>query len=467
MILGQPDKLHFEISLSSQSMHLGVGSLRAAVGKSPIWENEAGRGIEWTWIELLEQIARSWPFLKYEESAPPGAYDVTLSLLRTGHIATRDFDFEGAAATEVSENTYVFLRRHNLATGIEGLYLPSFSLLREGRKIWVASSNVAKLLDFAETIKTLTELGNVLSDSIASAASDDRAKLAVEAWRAREPSAAQAIEIRLGSSQLALVPPGQTVASYFEVTNDGEFESPLLLAARMSAAVPLENRRKILDLVRAVPSLGVSKDLEAISLEAQSALPTYAMRPHKQGEALAQWARKKFGLLPTAKADPEAILGTLGVQIRRHHFGVEMVDAIGCWSNAHGPAVLVNLDGVHAHAAPGARATLAHELAHVLLDRHGSLPAAEVLGDDAPLIPEQRASAFAAEFLLPKNVAAERIIHVLGVEHMIKKLQREFDVSRELAAWQVINGPAFHKLSSHEQQLLRRWTADSPYPRLF
>jgi Zn-dependent peptidase ImmA (M78 family) len=465
MILGRNDRLHFEVNLSSQSKHLGLGSLRVGVGKSQIWGNKVGGGIDWTWIDLLEQLALSWPFLKYEESAPPGTYGATLSLLRTGHPATRDFDFE--PATEVPRETYVFLRRHNLATGIEGLYLPSFSLLREGRKIWVASLNVAKLLDFSETLETLSELGNVLSAGIASAASDERARLAVEAWRNREPTAATAIEIKLGAAQLAMVPSNQTVASYFEVTNDGEFESPLLLAARMSAAVPLENRRRILELVRAVPGAGVSNELEELSVEAQSAVPTHVKRAHKQGEVLAQWARKRFNLAHDAKADPEAILKELGVQIQQHHFGVDMIDAVGCWSDKHGPAVLVNVDGIHAHATPGRRATLAHELAHVLVDRHGSLPAAEVLGDDAPLIPEQRASAFAAEFLLPKSVAAEKLVSLLGMEQAINKLRREFEVSRELAAWQIINGPAFHGLSAHDKQLLNRWTAEIPYARLF
>jgi len=461
MILGPTDKLHFEMQLSEQGKHLGVGSLRVALGKSQIWCNEAGRGIHWTWIDLLEQLARSWPFLEYEESVPRGTYESTLALLRRGHPATRDFDFE--PVTEVSRETCIFLRRHNLSTGVEGLYLPSFSLLREGRKMWVASSHVAKLMDFRETLSALATLGDVLAESIGSADQDDRSRLAVEAWRTREPSARAAVEIKVGASQFALVPEGQTVASYFEVANDGDYESPLLLAARMSAAVPLERRREILELVRAVPGIGISKLLEETSREASKELPTYAEPPHRQGEILARWARKKFELAPYAKADPEKMLKELGVEIRQHHFGVEMIDAIGCWSLNHGPAVLVNLDGKHAHAGPGRRATLAHELAHVLVDRHGSLPVAEVLGDEAPRFPEQRASAFAAELLLPKNVAAERIRAATDIEWVIGALRREFDVSRELAAWQVINGPAHHTLDDVHQKLLKSWTAEARY----
>src|SRR5688572_29114531 len=71
-----------------------------------------------------------------------------LSLLRKGYRRLADFNVE--RPTEISRESYIFLRRHNLATGIEGLYLPSFSLLREGRKMWVASSNVARPMDCAE-----------------------------------------------------------------------------------------------------------------------------------------------------------------------------------------------------------------------------------------------------------------------------------------------------------------------------
>ena len=52
-------------------------------------------------------------------------------------------------------------------------------------------------------------------------------------------------------------------------------------------------------------------------------------------------------------------------------------------------------------------------------------------------------------------------------KYAILELRSEFDVSRELAAWQVINGPAYHTLDQRDQQLLRRWTADTRYSTLF
>jgi hypothetical protein len=85
---------------------------------------------------------RSWAFLKYDETSPLGAKDSMLSLMSRGHAVAADSDIE--SGPEVSRETYIFVRRHNLASGIEGLYLPTLSLLREGWKIWVASLNVTR-----------------------------------------------------------------------------------------------------------------------------------------------------------------------------------------------------------------------------------------------------------------------------------------------------------------------------------
>jgi len=464
MSLAQAKGLEFEFAPGNHDVALGFGSLRVSIGNSSIWSDEEGNGIPWTWIDLLEQLARAWPFLKYEESAPPGTYG--LALLRTDHFASPDFDFEPSA--QATRDSYIFRRRHNLATGIEGLYLPNFSLLREGRNIWVVSANIAKLLDYAQTFRTLSELGEALARQVASGSQQERSRLALDAWRNREPSLDATLQIKLGSSRLVaeMVPQGENLATYFEALpnaeNDDECESSLLVAARMSEAIPLDSRRKILDLLRTRPGTGLSTLLQQIASEAETKLPNYYLhRPYKQGEALAQWARERFGIAPEAKADPQQVLERLGVEVTQHHFGIAMIDAIGCWDHRHGPAILVNLDGRHAQSLVGRRATLAHELTHVLVDRRGSLPAAEVFGGIVPRHPEQRANAFAAEFLLPKSVAVERIHKATDVARTIERLPEQFAVSRELAAWQIINSRAYAELGNDEKALLRSWTPNT------
>ena len=464
MTQAQAKGLEFEFTPGNHDVALGFGSLRVSIGNSFIWSDEEGKGIPWTWIDLLEQLARAWPFLKYEENSPPGTDGI--KLLHADRFASPDFDFEPSAQT--TRDSYIFRRRHNLATGIEGLYLPNFSLLREGRNVWVVSPNISKLLDHAQTFGTLSKLGEVLARQVASGPQQERSRLALDAWRNREPSLDAILQIKLGSSRLAaeMVPQGENLATYFEALpsaeNDDGYESSLLVAARMSEAIPLDSRRKVLDLLRTRPGTGLSPLLQQIASEAETKLPHYYLhRPYKQGESLAQWARERFGIVPEAKADPQQVLERLGVEVTQHHFGVAMIDAIGCWDHRHGPAVLVNLDGRHAQSIVGRRATLAHELCHVLVDRHGSLPAAEVLGGAVPRLPEQRANAFAAEFLLPKSVAVERIRKATDVARTIERLPEQFTVSRELAAWQIINSRVYPELGSDVKALLKTWTPNT------
>jgi Zn-dependent peptidase ImmA (M78 family) len=99
----------------------------------------------------------------------------------------------------------------------------------------------------------------------------------------------------------------------------------------------------------------------------------------------------------------------------------------------------VNADGKHSRSAAGRRATLAHEICHLLIDRQVGLPFAEVLGGRVRDDIEQRAGAFAAELLLPRAVAANRLMGSKNPTEDAAALAREFQVSREVVAWQVHN----------------------------
>lgn len=60
------------------------------------------------------------------------------------------------------------------------------------------------------------------------------------------------------------------------------------------------------------------------------------------------------------------------------------------------------------------RFTLAHELAHLLLDRERGVDLALTSGDWAPQAIEQRANAFAAAFLMPTNLVRAALKEVEG-----------------------------------------------------
>jgi hypothetical protein len=460
MIIGKDNKLQFDVVLSRRDHALARGSLRAFIGKYSIWSDEQQqRGISWTWIDLLDHLARAWPFLKYEEGTPLGVIK-PLELLRDGRVAQTEYDFE-PTTPECTKEAYIFVRRHNLATGIDGLYLPPLSLLREGKSMWVVSTVVTKLLNAEETLQTVAELGDALAAHAVSGDPDDRSQMAVAAWRNREPQTESRFLIKLGSMGPLrdIVPQNQTLASYLEADVANDIESSLLIAARMSESVPLEIRRAIIEALRDLPAKGITRLLADLSEQAQAVIPNFAHRAHDQGAKLAQWARKTFGFAPDVKADAQGVLRQLGVDVRMHHFGTDTIDAVGCWGHNHGPAILVNLDGEHAQADAGRRTTFAHELAHVLFDREGSLPAAEILGGNAPRYPEQRANAFAAEFLLPKSTAVDRIKNAAVDEQVgtIKRIRIHFDVSQEVAAWQILNSPARHLLNPEALDLVNGW----------
>jgi Zn-dependent peptidase ImmA (M78 family) len=77
----------------------------------------------------------------------------------------------------------------------------------------------------------------------------------------------------------------------------------------------------------------------------------------------------------------------------------------------------------------------------LLADRASTLPLAEVLNGSAPRAAEARANAFSAEFLIPREFAAD-VMSKFGsdqADYVAKRLADRFNVSKEIVAWQVRN----------------------------
>jgi Zn-dependent peptidase ImmA (M78 family) len=123
------------------------------------------------------------------------------------------------------------------------------------------------------------------------------------------------------------------------------------------------------------------------------------------------------------------------------------LDAIAVWGRSHGPTIIINSKGVHAHSSGGRRATLAHEICHILLDRKSALPIVEVLGGIVPKGIESRARAFAAELLLPRAAAHRVVRNSDSLQAAVDKLADQYRVSAALAAWQITNSGALLKAS--------------------
>jgi len=184
---------------------------------------------------------------------------------------------------------------------------------------------------------------------------------------------------------------------------------------------------------------GAIKNLNELSPNAIAAIPTDAP-PHAQGRELARWLRRELGA-GTGPVEPRAILERWGVEVRDVKLETSGLEAVSIWGPHRGPSVLLNVAAKRSQSKQGSRATLAHEIAHLLVDRAAALPFAEVLGGGAPLGPEKRANGFAAELLLPREVAVgsfEKAETAIQAREILDRLWRKFSVSREIIAWQTL-----------------------------
>ena len=154
----------------------------------------------------------------------------------------------------------------------------------------------------------------------------------------------------------------------------------------------------------------------------------------------------------------EEIFNLCGIGVEEISLESELVDAVACWGPKHGPVVWLNTSSKRTTAAGGRRATLAHEFCHLLADRTGALPLADVVNGNVPKWVEQRAEAFAAELLLPRRIARQASESIEDTDSLIDQLTRRYGVSQELAAWQIHNSGA--SLTASRSSVLRSLVSD-------
>ena len=195
--------------------------------------------------------------------------------------------------------------------------------------------------------------------------------------------------------------------------------------------------RSVLDRVRrlrAKPTSELDRVVVAIP-------PPTSGKPFDQGHRLGIWLRERLGNT-TDRIEPEDVLRSWRIEVKDLELKTKAVDAICCWGPRHGPVIFVNGNGKHAGRSHGRRSTLAHEICHLIVDRRKGLPLAEVLGGRVAKPIEARARAFAAEFLLPREIAVSALRDSASTPAAVKRLCARFGVSPEIVAWQVRNAEA-------------------------
>jgi Zn-dependent peptidase ImmA (M78 family) len=417
------------------------GQLRVAVRGNPVWYGETSdHGFEWSWVELVEFLGESWRYLVLEEGTPLGVAIDTAPRMLAAAEAVLEADGPAAASAD-RELLYAFTHTHDLSEAVQGANLPAIWVIRDGSNGWICTPGWIGRVPVDELLKMLVQLGDAIIARLASS-TDMRAVAALGAWNSRQQLS------RLEIIEAATGYPAELVAdveSAFLADDERDWHvarsDVLLAAARLLGPLPLATLAPILTAVRRIPPVAtpVLDELSRHALEVLEA--AQHEQPYEQGYTLALWLRAQHGIeQASGRVDPDALLSNWGVPTEQIALDLVDLDAIGCWGDHHGPGIVLNTDGAHAQSVGGLRATLAHEIAHLLVDRAGSLPLAEVLGGRTARHVEQRARAFAAELLLPRARAASLFVEPgIALDRALADVMSVYGVSSEVVAWQVRN----------------------------
>ena len=416
------------------------GSLRVSLRGKAVWHGpEEATGFEWTWIELLEFLAESWLYLAIEDGTPLGvALDTVPRMVAAAEMAAESGSPLGSDLER--EQLEAYRMTHDLAEAVQGAAMPPLWIVRDGNSGWAASTTATAKAPFHELLDLLRKVGDCIASRL-DGVSDARSREAVRSWHARDS------HNRLKVIEAATGYPSELVAeveSIFYSEDERDWTTPrsdeLLAAARLVGPQPRTTLRPILEALRRVP-LSDQSELDRASQDALTVIAdSHDELPFMQGYTLASWLRRQPEIVHGGgRVDPERILVSWSVPPIDTGLGLGDIDAIGCWGPSHGPAVLLNSDARHASSARR-RATLAHEICHLLVDRSSSLPLVDVLGGRTARHVEQRARAFAAELLLPRQIAGQMLSEHEGNEgYAARSLRSRFGVSSELLAWQAKN----------------------------
>jgi Zn-dependent peptidase ImmA (M78 family) len=446
---GSDDGLRFEMTWVDQPGELAAeatrGELRLLLRGEVIWRGLDDRcGFEWTWIELLEFLGDAWPYLMWEEGFPLGLRPAPTEKLSAQ--AEMMWEQDPEEIRESREAVFeAFQGVHDLSRGLQGVVLPPLWIVREGRVCWLSSKQQAVLRSSDEVIQTLSALGDAIAERLRNTShTDARAESALGTWstRLRVPDlVAVTIATGLDPEIQRVIQKDQPLEHTWELRN--EFQpNELLAAARMAQELSVDVITRVVEAVRRCPKLE-TPELDRLTETLQPLMVEFEHeRPHDQGYRLATWLRRVLKLGDESRADPSSLLKQWRVKVRELAANAPDLDAFACWGPNHGPGIFINSRGSHNQSQGGVNATLAHEICHLLVDRIGALPLAEVLGGRTSQTAEARARAFAAEFLLPRTEAGRAFQTIASADDVMRRLQRRYRVSQEIVAWQARNSGA-------------------------
>jgi Zn-dependent peptidase ImmA (M78 family) len=436
-----------------------LATITLVVDGTPVWpvKGEDTCDFEWYADELLAHLAECWKPLVLRQNYPIPVQPERPSFL-SAEAFKRWSELPDAPVESEEREVAAFEDVHNLANafgGISGL-LPLW-LLRDEDKMIVDTQEFFVHVPLQDAINALTSAGDVIAARLKQADERKWVRL-LAAWKRRhqgDPTQLLALTIgrdRKTAAALIAEKVIEAPTSFEEAANDND---ELRIAARIAGAMPLHQIKSILEKVRTC-TLRQTPKLREIAANAVTFIESGDLinaRPHIQGNELAIWLRRTLGLSANRIVDPVQVLERhLNVDVRVIDFRIPSLDAIAVWGPKYGPAVLINQTSSrighprNIWKRGALRVTAAHELCHLLLDSRHALSAVEVLGARMPARIEQRAGAFAAEFLLPSTEAAEVWksggfpLDLEGLWRTINRLCKTHNVTKSIAAWQIQHG---------------------------
>jgi Zn-dependent peptidase ImmA (M78 family) len=431
-------------------------ALLIGVEDTPIWGNPVASKedhFQWPWIELLEFLGHSWYFIQYEQGYPCGLNPEWPSKLRS--LSSRSWNnLPEEQRIALESELYAFEENHNLANAVHGASFPPFWLVREGNVFRVGTTNQTKTVRVGPVLDSLSQLCEKLKARIHHI-SDERAQSIIDLWDNRENITLDTfaeISTGLKRESLGQIAGSKSLEEVLELRRGTLFMNEITTAARMvSGTQSAIQISRILGAIREIPLLDYGKvnQLAARAKEQLSKFKNHA--PFAQGYALANWLRQQQETkYRGAAVDLDETLKGLGVFLNEENLETKDVDALACWGDRHGPGIVLNKIGLHSSNLRGKRATLGHELCHLLVDRDDALPLAEVLGGVIPIRAEQRAKAFSAEFLAPRSDVARIAKDMLQDPEIdgqgrrkytaiIRSICKEYMISKSVAVWQLLH----------------------------
>jgi Zn-dependent peptidase ImmA (M78 family) len=425
--------------------HFTTAEFAVLVDDEPVWPAAGAEGVflEIQIDDLLSHLAEFWKPLLLRQT-----YPIAVSPRRPMELrAKADERWEKLPEVAEHEDALVcaFEEAHDLSSCFAGYFdLPPLWLLRSGDRFTIDTRAGARTSPFEQAWAETSRLGDEIADHLA--CRPDRWSNLIDSWRRRdigEPSTLLAWVTSLDPDTATKMIDDGILSAPVGVVDAANDNDELRIAARMASALPAEQIRQILTLIR---TFGKSSapDLDRLGeWTTRHVCESFASRrAHEQGEAAARFVRENLGLPSQSAVDMPALLSKLGVSLEPRGVEPSSLEALAIWGDRFGPAVLLNSSSRRG-VGRAANVTLAHELCHLLLDRGHALGAVDILNSRMPPDVERRAKSFAGELLLPSATAAEawRLAHcpasLVELTELVQSLANDFEVTRSVAAWKL------------------------------